>query len=337
MSGYLVPAPYTGMSSRDAHLRRNPPSSEPGTDYYMPTGTPLLAPADCRIVAIGGSVTPATGRFVTFDDGTRWARFLHMLDWVARPGDELAQGDLMGISGASGYGSEFFGEPERNDAFWRNTGGDHVHVTLFRGRAYTFGSSGTIDFHALTGGQVAGGGGAPFEPTALGDDMSFAMKVVDDPQRGPVECAVGFRPNPLNDEEFANYYGGRAFTCNARQYDVNLARHARLIPAASEGIFLGKGTSPDRPWTLFAPGYMFPYVGAGAAELLDNQPFATQRLAGNDRQYDLWAAQALRGEMPVVDAAVDLTGLKVEAIVSDADIAEIASASREAFRRDPLK
>lgn len=163
-STYLIPAPYSALSSRDAHLRRRPPSGEPGTDYYMPTGTPLRAPTRCRVVDIGGSVQPATGRYVTVDDGTRWLRFLHLLDWRCKEGDELEVGEVFGISGASGYGSEFFGEPYRNAAFWRNTGGDHVHATAFKGRRYTFGSSGTIDFHALTGGAVAGGGSTPFEP-----------------------------------------------------------------------------------------------------------------------------------------------------------------------------
>lgn len=164
---YLIPAAYTGMSSRDAHLRRNPPSGEPGTDYYMPTGTPLGAPARCRVVAIGGGIGPATGRLVLLDDGTRWLRALHLSEWLCQPGDELEPGETFALSGASGYGSEFFGEPYRNDAFWANTGGDHVHMTAFKGRAYTFGSSGTVDFHALTGGKIASGGAASAAPVTL--------------------------------------------------------------------------------------------------------------------------------------------------------------------------
>lgn len=158
---YLIPAAYSGMSSWSAHQRRNPPSSEPGTDYYMPRGTVLRAPARCRVVGVGGGIQPATGRFVTVDDGTRWIRFLHMLRQDVRVGDELDPGEAFGLSGASGYGSEHFGAASDTDpAMIRRTGGPHVHVTAFRGRGYTFGSAGTVDFHALTGGAVAGGGGS---------------------------------------------------------------------------------------------------------------------------------------------------------------------------------
>lgn len=181
---YLIPASYTGMSSRAAHLRRNPPSGEPGTDYYMPTGTPLRAPTRCRVVHIGGSVVPATGRFVTLDDGTRWLRFLHLLEWRCKVNDELDPGEVFGISGASGYGSEYFGEPNRNAAFWRNTGGDHVHVTAFRGRGYTFGSAGTVDFHAMTGGSVAG---TRFEE----DTMTPAQEAKLDAKLDAVLTALG--------------------------------------------------------------------------------------------------------------------------------------------------
>lgn len=160
---YLIPAPYTGMSSWAAHQRRNPPSGEPGTDYYMPIGTPLRAPFDGRVVGIGGGIAPATGRFLTMDDGVRWVRFLHLREWRVSVGQTFRAGDVVAISGASGYGSEYFGASSPNDpTMLRNTGGPHVHVTAFKGRAYTFGASGTVDFHALTGGAVAGDGSQPF-------------------------------------------------------------------------------------------------------------------------------------------------------------------------------
>lgn len=165
---YLIPAAYSGMSTRAAHLRRTPPSSEPGTDYYTPRGTTLRAPTRCRVVGVGGGIGPATGRFVTLDDGTRWIRYLHMLRQDVRVGDDLDPGEAFGLSGASGYGSEHFGATSDFDAAMiRRTGGPHVHVTAFRGRGYTFGSSGTVDFHALTGGAVAGGGSGSGD-----DDMS---------------------------------------------------------------------------------------------------------------------------------------------------------------------
>lgn len=183
---YLIPAAYTGMSSFRAHKEdRDPPSSEPGTDYYMPTGTPLGAPTRCRVIDVGGSIYPATGRYVLFDDGVRWLRALHLAEWRCRIGDELDPGEIFALSGASGYGSEFFGEPSRNDAFWRNTGGDHVHMTAFEKRGYppVWNGSGTVDFHALTGGKLAGAESeddmTPDERKLLNETHSMLLEVRD--------------------------------------------------------------------------------------------------------------------------------------------------------------
>lgn len=187
---YLIPAPYSGMSSWSAHRRRKPPSSEPGTDYYMPRGTVLRAPSRCRVVVVGGGTQPATGRFVTLDDGTRWIRYLHMLRQDVRVGDELDPGEAFGLSGASGYGSEHFGASSDNDAAMiARTGGPHVHVTAFRGRGYTFGSAGTVDFHALAAGVAAAGAGTtsplPVPRIERQDDMFF-VAITD-----PSEVAKG--------------------------------------------------------------------------------------------------------------------------------------------------
>lgn len=195
----VIPAPYTGMSSRSAHLRRNPPSSEPGTDYYMPIGTPLYLPTFCRVVQVGGSVDDATGRFMTFDDGYRWIRALHLLEIWLEVGTYADSSTIFGLSGASGYGSDFFGANSMDDFPWGNTGGPHVHMTAFKGRRYTWGASGTDDFHALTGGQVASGGNTyvppsapPFvpyfkRPYARREKTMFAYQVIDGAGKlGPV-------------------------------------------------------------------------------------------------------------------------------------------------------
>jgi len=188
-TGLLIPAPYTGTSSRDAHLHRDPPSSEPGTDYYMDIGTPLRAPARCRVVQTGGSVVPATGRYTILDDGYRWLRYLHQSEWWVRTGQELDVGDIFGLSGASGYGSEYFGADGMDDFPWWETGGPHVHVTAFRGRALTLGASGTVDFHALTGGQVAGGGSSSFIPRVIIPERHSDMEFIAITE--PAEVARG--------------------------------------------------------------------------------------------------------------------------------------------------
>lgn len=171
--GYVIPAPYTGMSSWDAHQHRRPPSSEPGTDYYMPRGTPLVVPSACRVVAVGGGIQPATGRFVMLDNGVRWLRYLHLLEQHVHVGEELPEGTVFALSGASGYGSEHFGAASDTDAAMiARTGGPHVHVTAFKRRAFTLGAAGTVDFHALTGGKVAGGNTSKPEIEKEDEDMT---------------------------------------------------------------------------------------------------------------------------------------------------------------------
>lgn len=166
------------ISSFWAHCHRTPKSSEPGVDLYVPIGTPIRAPFDGIISDIGGGIQPATGRFVTLDGapGGRKlrTRTLHMSRWVARRGDRVRAGETIGISGASGYGSEFFGFGSVGQ-IPASYGGPHVHQTLWDGhfyrftRDYVFGSASkpppTIDPEQFVDtGAPAGGGSSPFEP-----------------------------------------------------------------------------------------------------------------------------------------------------------------------------
>ena len=134
-----VPIGPRGTSSWAAHQERKPKSSEPGTDIYCDTGTEVVAPADGVIYGYGESVVPATGRWVgiDFDNGMSFRCMHHSR--ITRKGGRVRQGDVIALSGSSGYGSEFFGEPSRNAAFWRNTGGDHTHATLWPTRDKRFG------------------------------------------------------------------------------------------------------------------------------------------------------------------------------------------------------
>lgn len=146
-AGYARPIlKPTGLSTWTAHTNRGTPSTEPGTDYYTPPGTPIRAAASGRVVDTGDSVYPATGRFVTIDlDDGRRVRYLHLLRRRVSVGDRVQWGQHIADSGASGYGSDYFGEPSRNSAFWNNTGGDHVHMTLWAKQRYTFGRYATLD------------------------------------------------------------------------------------------------------------------------------------------------------------------------------------------------
>lgn len=218
--GYVIPARYTGLSSWSSHQRRVPPSAEPGTDYYMPRGTPLVVPSDCRVVAVGGGIQPATGRFVTVDNGVRWIRYLHLLEQRVHVGQDLPAGTVFGLSGASGYGSEHFGAASDTDpAMIARTGGPHVHVTAFKGRGYTFGSAGTVDFHALTGGQVAGGGLSP-EDDMQADERTALFQIRD------VLGAQGGLNQPTDMTVLANINTIAAMDANILLIAQNLAAYA---------------------------------------------------------------------------------------------------------------
>lgn len=333
---YVRPVPAYGnkwLSSFWAHQHRDKPSKEPGVDYYCPLGTTLVSIGDGYVAEIGGSIYAATGRYVkvNLDNGQSF-RLLHLgpRHSLKKVGDRVKRGEPLAISGASGYGSEYFGAATAA-SIPANTGGPHTHATLFPTWDYN-------NFRGLLDLEEWVDPSDFQQSTSNGDeDMAFAMQAIDSPdgrERAIVELAPGFRPNALSQVEFDNYYGGRPIKCSAAQYDINLARHLRLTPASAD-TFLGRGQS-ERPWTLFAPGYVFQYVGGIADELLANQPFAVVRLEGNDRQYDLWTVQALRGTLPAV--AVDLPDvLDIDADISDDDLARVATAVREKFRTDPLK
>lgn len=138
--GYQIPVPYARSTSWLTHTRRNPPSTEAGIDYFCPIGTPVRAAESGRIVDTGDSIQPATGRFVTIDldDGHR-VRYLHLSTRAVSTGQRVARGQVVGYSGATGYGEE--------DWSWNvnETGGAHVHMTLWRSQQYSFGRGATLD------------------------------------------------------------------------------------------------------------------------------------------------------------------------------------------------
>lgn len=145
----------TGISSWAAHQRRSPKSTEPGTDYYCRIGTPVYAPAAGIVGMTGDSIVPATGRFVfiKFDNGQS-GRALHLSRRVVNVNQRVKAGQLIGYSGASGYGEE--------DWSWNpDTGGAHVHFTLWPTHTMRFGyrpngTPYTLDPEAYMSGRPAG-------------------------------------------------------------------------------------------------------------------------------------------------------------------------------------
>jgi hypothetical protein len=104
-------------------------------DYYCPIGTVLVSIGDGYVSEVGGGIGPATGRYVkvNLDNGQSF-RLLHLgpRHSLVPRGGRVRMGQPLAISGASGYGSEYFGASRPNDAqMILNTGGPHTHATLF--------------------------------------------------------------------------------------------------------------------------------------------------------------------------------------------------------------
>lgn len=158
----LMPVNPAYTASWISHTHRSPKSTEPGTDMFVPIGTPVYAPADGRIYGYGNSIIPATGRWVgiDLDNGLRF-RAMHF-SRLERTGGRVARGDLIGYSGASGYGHEDW-------SHLPGMPGAHVHVTLWPTQVTRFGykSDGrtpwTVDFMQYVGGEQAAGESKPKE------------------------------------------------------------------------------------------------------------------------------------------------------------------------------
>ena len=175
----LLPVGERRMSSWSAHQRRNPPSTEAGTDFYCPIGTPVYAPADGEIYGYGNSIAPMTGRWVgiDFDNGMRFRCMHHSR--LVRTSGRVRRGDLIAYSGASGYGKEDWS----SDPY---TGGSHTHVTLWPTHKSRYGYNPltglpyTIDFMNYVSTPAGGGGAALAESTYLSEEDNMRLLFVTD-------------------------------------------------------------------------------------------------------------------------------------------------------------
>ena len=169
MSTWIRPVDGGSISdSFDGHRNRKvSPSKNPGTDYAVATGTPIKAIADGTITGIGPTFTGSGGRmiFQSFPSGHN-ADYLHLsrIDVVA--GQEVKQGQVIGLVGGSGLGKE-------------NGYGAHLHLSFRVGGKPTMGA-GNIDYEAFRGAPTSV---APAKPSAA-------------PAKAPAASANGARPYP---------------------------------------------------------------------------------------------------------------------------------------------
>lgn len=176
MSGYMRPVDPTWLDSWRNHLNRVPKSKEPGTDYGCPIGTPLLCAADGVVSdANYDDVVPATGLYVTvrLNDG-RMVRYLHMSRVDAAVGQLVSYGQMLGLSGATGYGSWD----------WSNDGttqGAHTHMTLWPSWTYSVGPNAkTLDPEAHMGATPADQDSRPFNPQEAQEE-AMALRIITSP------------------------------------------------------------------------------------------------------------------------------------------------------------
>lgn len=135
---WIRPVEGRVTSSYQAHKDRNPSSRNPGTDYGVATGTPVKAIADGTITDIVETFRGAGGRMVFIAlPGGHNADYLHLSRIDVKPGQVVKQGDVLGLSGGSGLGSETGYAP-------------HLHLSIRRGGNPTMGV-GNIDFETLVG------------------------------------------------------------------------------------------------------------------------------------------------------------------------------------------
>ena len=139
--------PVEGKITHDfnKHKTRTPVSKNPGTDYAVATGTPVKAIADGVVSKVVPTFTGAGGRMVFLDFGNGYnADYLHLSRIDVTAGQQVKQGEVLGLSGGSGLGKE-------------NGYGPHLHLSFRKGGQPTM-ATGNIDFEAFL---VESAGGSP--------------------------------------------------------------------------------------------------------------------------------------------------------------------------------
>jgi murein DD-endopeptidase MepM/ murein hydrolase activator NlpD len=150
--------PVDGGSISDTflgHKNRAKPALNPGIDYAVGTGTPVKAVADGTVLGIVNTFTGSGGKmiFLSFPSG-HTADYLHLSRIDVQPGQEVKQGQVLGLSGGSGLGSM--------------TGyGAHLHFSFRVGGKPTMGA-GNIDYEAFRGAPTSAMPSKPAAPLKPG-------------------------------------------------------------------------------------------------------------------------------------------------------------------------
>jgi murein DD-endopeptidase MepM/ murein hydrolase activator NlpD len=101
----LAPVDFTRISSNFNPRRLHPiyKTARPhrGTDYAAPTGTPVYAAGDGRVIKAG--YTRANGNYVFIQHGEQYVtRYLHLHKRKVKQGQRVAQSQIIGTVGSTG-------------------------------------------------------------------------------------------------------------------------------------------------------------------------------------------------------------------------------------------
>ncbi|WP_150308202.1 cell wall-binding repeat-containing protein [Planctomonas psychrotolerans] len=114
---YIYPM-LTRRVSDDFHDHKARASVNPGTDYPSPVGADIVAVKAGKVIYVQHTFGGSGGRMVFIDHGdSSRTEYLHMSRVDVAAGQQVAQGQRLGLSGASAYGSEY-------------GSGRHLHLSL---------------------------------------------------------------------------------------------------------------------------------------------------------------------------------------------------------------
>jgi murein DD-endopeptidase len=213
MSSWIRPLEGPITHDFNKHKSRTPASANPGTDYAVPTGTAVKAVADGVISGTVPTFKGSGGRmiFQDFPSGHR-ADYLHLSRIDVTQGQEVKQGQIIGLSGASGLGKE-------------NGYGPHLHFSFRVGGRPTMGT-GNIDYEIFLTQQ----GAAPKAPAAAPAKAAPAKPAAKKPapaKATPAKAATGTYTVVSGDNltKIAAKHG----TTVAKLVELNGIKNANLI------------------------------------------------------------------------------------------------------------
>lgn len=245
---YLRPCGNVPISdSWQGHKNRNPPSGEPGTDYSVGKGSPVLAATDGVIVDRKDTTSTATGRYLALrgSDGN-YIRYLHLNSSAVSVGANVTRGQVIAYSGASGFDSD-------------NGYGAHVHVSLWIGGVPSqLGYKNTVDFENYVGDSGPGTPAARsvFGPTAIidpSDRISLYSIRTDGNLWGASQAVAGAGLSPWQK------LGGDIGSLTGRPSVLRLSSQSIAIYGRTTGgTIVGSNQTvpggPFTPWTTIGSG-----------------------------------------------------------------------------------